>query len=97
MPSRQRLIKCACQFVNRPRRSKVLEVIEIPAEEIKAGDQFTDGGRLHWTALADAEPSTAYGVDTVIVVKIRWRDGGESVRAWDPGVTLPITREEVTA
>jgi len=77
---------------------RILDRIEVDVSEIKAGDQFVaDDGFTHWTAVADSgliDSGPTYGGTSggVVVLDVRFGDGGLGERTWDPGTRIKILR-----
>lgn len=53
------------------------QILEVHPRDLRAGDVFISGGRMHYTITEDAAV-----VDGLVVVQIEWRDGGLGSRTW---------------
>ena len=82
-----------------------MAALTIPVEEIRVGDFYVDPDTkaVAWEAVEDAvtrpDPTTLPGEpeQIVVTVLVRFADGGDGYRAWDPGSEIDIRRAWKTA
>lgn len=69
-----------------------VDTVLIHTTEIKHGDRFVADGVHYWTATEDARVQDDEAA-VVVVVAVRFRDGGTGQRVWDdPTVTIEVER-----